>query len=707
MPLRLLAALLLAPALFGRSQPPVILVDGWYPKCATAPRSSTSTFGQLEAKLFAMGITTQYFRPCSVPATPGFSRATIEDLGQALGALIDQTLQAFKATQVDVIGFSTGSPVIRAYLSGKQNAPGVFQPPGEHTIRKAVFLGGLFFGAANGSSPIPDPQEDSTDPGSRFLWDLNTWNQGCDDLRGIDAVAVAGQGQPTLAGSASPDGDGVHSLSSASLSFAYPAERTRIIKACHVSEVCSPTVSYVDSDSHPVWLIVRSFLTGTDEWKTVGSSPDKEAATYGGVVVGVKDASDNLIDASQVSLSGRVLDRPDVSKDRGAAPGLFFADQVAKGDYILQAAAQIPAPDVSFTARPGTYTVVTMKPGPLISSVVPSDSGSRQPSIGAGSAIEIRGARLSTGGAKSAETPFPTLLGGTTVTVNDRPIGLSFAGESQVKAILPEDLSGYVRMTVKTSEGVHSMNLFIDAKASLPPQVNSGGVVNNASYSAGASAPGEIAAVFGTNLTNGTSCLPPACNPAFGSDSKLNTTMAGAQVTVNNVPVPIFYAAPGQLGIQIPFEVTGTSATLSVSVAGQASTPATIGLAPVSPGIFTASADGKGAGAITHVDGSAVTTQNPAHVGELVVLYVTGLGQVSPAVSTGALPTVASSTVVPVTLTIGGINVIPDFAGLAGCCVGLNQINARVPFGVSPGNAVSVVLSIGGKSSNTATIAVQ
>jgi uncharacterized protein (TIGR03437 family) len=183
--------------------------------------------------------------------------------------------------------------------------------------------------------------------------------------------------------------------------------------------------------------------------------------------------------------------------------------------------------------------------------------------------------------------------------------------------------------------------------------------------------------------------------------------MAGAQVSVNGTPVPIFYAAPGQLGIQIPFEATGTSATVSVSVSGQASTLATVTLAPVVPGIFTASADGKGAGAITHVDGSAVTTQNPAHAGELVILYATGLGQVAPAVSTGALPASASSTVAPVTLTIGGINAVPDFAGLAGCCVGLNQINVRLPLGVGSGNAVPVVLNMGGQSSNTATIAVQ
>ena len=247
------------------------------------------------------------------------------------------------------------------------------------------------------------------------------------------------------------------------------------------------------------------------------------------------------------------------------------------------------------------------------------------------------------------------------------------------------------------------------AGAYAPPQINASGIVNNASYNLQSSsvAAGSIAALFGANLTDGTSCLPPSCNPAFGSDGKLGTTMAGAQVTVNGTAVPIFYAAPTQLGIQIPFEAVGASATVSVSVGGQASTAATVPLALVAPGIFTATADGKGAGAITHANGSAVTAQNPAQPGEVVVLYATGLGQVTPAVATGALPAVASNTVAPVTASIGGISVTPAFAGLAGCCVGLNQINVEVPLGVSPGNAVPVVLTIGGQSSNTATMAVQ
>ena len=113
------------------------------------------------------------------------------------------------------------------------------------------------------------------------------------------------------------------------------------------------------------------------------------------------------------------------------------------------------------------------------------------------------------------------------------------------------------------------------------------------------------------------------------------------------------------------------------------------------------------AGAQTMDQAAIAQALAAAQRGELVILYATGLGQVAPAVPTGALPTGASSTVAPMTLTIGGVDVAPDFAGLAGCCVGLNQINVRLPAGVGSGNAVPVVLTIGGKSSNTATIAVQ
>ena len=183
--------------------------------------------------------------------------------------------------------------------------------------------------------------------------------------------------------------------------------------------------------------------------------------------------------------------------------------------------------------------------------------------------------------------------------------------------------------------------------------------------------------------------------------------MSGAQVTVNGIPVPIFYSSPNQLGVEIPTELTGASATVQVTVSGQASSPQPVAIAPLSPGIFTFTSDGKGPGAFTHVDGSPVNQQNPAHAGELVILYATGLGQVTPSVPTGALPGGASATVAATTLTIDSITVRPDFAGLAGCCVGLNQANVRLPANTRSAINIPVVLSIGGKASNPVTIAVQ
>jgi uncharacterized protein (TIGR03437 family) len=120
-----------------------------------------------------------------------------------------------------------------------------------------------------------------------------------------------------------------------------------------------------------------------------------------------------------------------------------------------------------------------------------------------------------------------------------------------------------------------------------------------------------------------------------------------------------------------------------------------------------ATQNGKGAGAITHVDGSPVSQQNPAQPGEEVILYATGLGKVTPSVPTGELPGGASATVAAATLTIDGLTVIPDFAGLAGCCVGLNQVNVRLPANTRSASDVPLVLDIGATESNPVTIAVQ
>jgi uncharacterized protein (TIGR03437 family) len=160
----------------------------------------------------------------------------------------------------------------------------------------------------------------------------------------------------------------------------------------------------------------------------------------------------------------------------------------------------------------------------------------------------------------------------------------------------------------------------------------------------------------------------------------------------------VLYASPIQLGIQIPAELTaGSTATVQVIVDGQSSAASTLNTAAFSPGIF--------AGAITHANNTAVTTANPAASGETVTIYANGLGQTSPAVPTGELPSGTVTMLTTASVTIDGIAAQVQFSGLAGCCVGVNQINAVVPSAVRTGTNVPVVVSVSGQQSNTVNMA--
>jgi len=59
------------------------------------------------------------------------------------------------------------------------------------------------------------------------------------------------------------------------------------------------------------------------------------------------------------------------------------------------------------------------------------------------------------------------------------------------------------------------------------------------------------------------------------------------------------------------------------------------------------------------------------------------------------------------TVTIGGLPATVSFAGLAPGFAAVYQVNAQVPTGVAAGDAVPVVITQAGASSNTATIAVK
>ena len=118
-------------------------------------------------------------------------------------------------------------------------------------------------------------------PGSSFVFDLNTWNQYMDDLRGLDAVAVVGTGGTGIVSGTRNFDDSTVSVTSASLDFARPG-RTRVIPYCHtsltgiLSIACAgtaPAIARMTNDQHDAAKIMLSFLAGTNDWQSVGQSP--------------------------------------------------------------------------------------------------------------------------------------------------------------------------------------------------------------------------------------------------------------------------------------------------------------------------------------------------------------------------------------------------------------------------------------------------
>ncbi len=247
------------------------------------------------------------------------------------------------------------------------------------------------------------------------------------------------------------------------------------------------------------------------------------------------------------------------------------------------------------------------------------------------------------------------------------------------------------------------------AAAPAPPVISKNGIVNNASYNlAGTSvAPGSIAAVFGANLTSGASCLSTqGCNAKVEAN-RINPSMTGTTATVNGIPAPLLYTTPTQIGIQIPYEVSGTTGYVVVTADGQASAQETVAIDPAAPGIFSTTGDGRGAGAITHLNNTLVTAQNPATRGETLVLYATGFGATTPFLATGTFPALLTQSSTTPVVTVGGVAAEVVFGGVSGCCAGLNQVNFKVPPGAPAGATVPVVVSIGNKPSAPVTLVIQ
>lgn len=263
-------------------------------------------------------------------------------------------------------------------------------------------------------------------------------------------------------------------------------------------------------------------------------------------------------------------------------------------------------------------------------------------------------------------------------------------------------------------------------------------VVNGSFANPGVIAPGSIASVFANGLgsasTNQLSLFPATSSESVG-------------ITFNGTPAPLFHllptASPQQIDFLVPANLP-TTGTVNVQLTTSSTNyPSyTLTMAPASPSMFRFT-DPKTSNAYAIVQfansawvvlPTAATTDigfpvcaagvsaliecgEPANIGDVLVIYLTGLGLAtvngSPTGATlpsGQNPPVSGSPLYETptlpTVTIGGVPATVAFSGLTPGYAGEYQIDVTVPAGVASGDSVPLKITMLGMS-DTANISIQ
>jgi hypothetical protein len=472
----------------GSTVPPVVLLNGWQflfnpdsGSVGTCPISSGSsdTFGSLETKLTASQSTAvfnlsngQYVDGAGVPVVYFFDNCVedpddlIENLGSVLGDVLNliRYENGTLVAQVDLVSHSMGGLIVRAYLSGLQTN-GALSPPPNPRVRKFIEIAtpnfGSFLAANNSVLLATGVQASEMFPGSTFLWNLATWNQYGDDLRGVDALAIvgyAGYWQANDFSSRSPGlSDGVVSITSAALGFAsltYASNpsRTRLLQYCHIDSATLAGAlidctggGIADVDEAPdTGAIVLSFLENTSAWQSIG---DPNHTEYGGIYTALQNSQDvystyqDLNPAYLINAEGTACLLP------GGWPSVLYGDFVLPGndrfEFFSNSLGQV---DGSSLVPSGNYVARRFKlGGPVIASVTPLLANGPGLIVPSGGNILINGSGFFA----------PT----TVVYANNVGLTLNSVSDSQISAVLPGTFTGLVQVTVVNAAGFDSINI--------------------------------------------------------------------------------------------------------------------------------------------------------------------------------------------------------------------------------------------------------
>jgi uncharacterized protein (TIGR03437 family) len=552
---------------------PVVLLNGWetgFTNSCPVSSSSSDTFGNLAQYLVSDGVPVVYlFDNCLEDPN-----SSIEQLGVDLGTFL-QTIQYDNGTQVpqiDLVAFSMGGLIARAYLAGLQTSEALI-PPTPALVGKLVLIATPNFGsfvAGNYATEIPaGSQSYELEPGSAFLWNAANWNQRSDDLRGVSAIAVIGNAGNYLPNISSGTeltnaSDGIVSLTSASLGFiAQQTSTTRVVPYCHVDPsaftnanfgayLCNAAgIANVTSTTHYTGEIVRSFLAGTSDWQSIGTTPatDPYLSKYSGMYFALASQSGPLAsDVTQATWGTLQL-------TQGGDTGVIYYQDFVSGTGALQ----ITSTSLgtfncgTYTQSLGYFSALRCKIDAAIFSIGPLLSAIPR-IVTAGGNITIAGADFSSQciGCKVTATP----AGSSTATV----LQINSWTNTSISAVLPSSLTGFLTITVYAVTGSDSMAIM--AATASPSTIATSPASLQFSYTVGGTTP-DAQSVQLTNSGSGTLSWT-----ATASQSWLSVT-------------PSSGTAPSTLSISVsPASLSAGTYTgnVQVTASGASNTPLTIGV---------------------------------------------------------------------------------------------------------------------------------
>jgi uncharacterized protein (TIGR03437 family) len=383
------------------------------------------------------------------------------------------------------------------------------------------------------------------------------------------------------------------------------------------------------------------------------------------------------------------------------------ADRATNFVNSSQLTAQIPATDVAAvgtasvtvfnpepsggTSNPLTFTITAQppNPAPVITTLNPSAA--------------IRGGQaftLNVTGTGFVSNSIVRWNGG------DRPT--VFVNSTLLQALIPA-------ADIQTA-GTASVQVFNPAPGGGPSLAriftiaNAIANVNGASFVPGMIAQNSIVSAFGLNLATG---------DAAATIIPLPTVLLGTRVQVRDSAMNVFDAgifavSRGQVNWEMPPNVAAGAATVTITSGDGTISMGQIDVAPVAPGIFSATSNGQGLASaqiqrvrggvstfenvalVTVVGGQVVATPIPIDLGPptdevYLVFYLTGVRN--------------RTSLSAVTAQLGGEAITIGFAGPQGAYVGVDQVNTvRLPRSFAGRGLVDFVLTADNKVTNTVQV---